>query len=58
MELYKKILYILLAILIFTIVMIVCIGKNGLFEREQKNYNQTHAEEMEDKENKVIINNN
>lgn len=54
MDLTKKILYTLLAILIATIIFIVLFGKNGLIKREQENYNETHVEEREE-ENKVVI---
>ncbi len=57
MSLTKKILYVLLAVLIFTIVMVVLVGNNGLIKQEQDHYNETHMEEREDNGNKVIINN-
>ena len=55
MDLTKKILYTLLAILIATIIFIVLFGNNGLIKREQENYNETHVEEREDEGNKIVI---
>ena len=56
MDLTKKILYILLALVIITLVFIFLFGKNGIIKREQENYNETHLEEMEDnRNNKVVI---
>lgn len=57
MDLTKKLLYILLAIVITALIILVLFGKNGLIKREQENYNETHVEEREDDSNRVIINN-
>jgi hypothetical protein len=57
MKLPKRILYILLTLVIATLVFIVLFGNNGIVKRERENYNETHREEMEDNNNKVIINN-
>ena len=57
MSLTKKLLFVLLGVLIFTIIMLVLVGNNGLIKQEQDHYNETHVEEREDAGNKVIINN-
>lgn len=57
MDLTRKLLYILLAVVIVAIIMLALFGKNGFIKREQEHYNETHTEEMQDNSNKVIINN-
>ena len=47
MSLTKKLLFILLGLTIFTIVMIVLFGNNGIIKQEQEHYNETHVEERE-----------
>ena len=57
MNLPKKILYILLALVIATLIFLVVFGNNGILKREREKYNETHVEEMEDNQkNKVVIN--
>ncbi|MBR2241146.1 MAG: hypothetical protein IJ890_07200 [Clostridia bacterium] len=47
---------IILAILaIFTIMMLVLVGKDGLISKEIQNYNDTHVEEDNEKQNNVVI---
>ena len=54
MTLTKKLLFVLLGVLIFTVIIFVLFGKNGVIQREQENYNETHMEEREDN-NQVVI---
>ena len=47
---------IILAILaIFTIMMLVLVGKDGLISKEIQNYNDTHVEEDNEKQNNEVI---
>jgi len=55
MSLTKKLLFTLLGVLIFTIIMVVLVGHNGLIQQETDHYNETHVEEREEKDNQVII---
>lgn len=55
MSLTKKLLFLLLGLTIFTIIMIVLFGPNGLVGQEKEHYNETHIEEMEDEGNRVIV---
>lgn len=42
----------LVLLTMFTIVMLTLVGKNGLINREIQDYNDTHAEEVEERQNK------
>lgn len=55
MSLTKKLLFLLLGLLIFTIIMIVLFGQNGIIKQETDHYNETHVEEREDKNNQVVV---
>lgn len=47
----KTIIWIVL-LTMFTILMLTLVGKNGLINREIQDYKDTHAEEVEERENK------
>ena len=55
MSITKKLLFTLLGVLIFTIIMVVLVGHNGIIKQETDHYNETHVEEKEEKSNQVII---
>ena len=43
--LIKGTVIVIIGLIIFTIVMLALVGKNGLINKEKDNYNQTHVEE-------------
>lgn len=53
----KRSLILLAVITIFTIIMLVLIGENGLVNQEIEDYNDTHVEENTEKKNdeKIVI---
>lgn len=42
----------LVLLTVFTIVMLVLVGKNGLIQREIQEYNDTHVEENSERQNR------
>lgn len=50
-SLIKKTLILLVALVIFTIVMLVLVGPNSIINQEKQKYDQTHVEEKMEKEN-------
>ena len=54
-SLIKKTLILLVALVIFTVVMLVLVGPNSLINQEKQKYDQTHVEEKLEKENKGEI---
>lgn len=55
MSLTKKLLFLLLGLLIFTIIMIILFGQNGIIKQEMDHYNETHIEEREENNNQVVV---
>lgn len=53
----KRSLILLVVITIFTIIMLVLIGENGLINQEIEDYNDTHVEENTEKktDEKIVI---
>ncbi|MCR5146880.1 MAG: hypothetical protein K6B70_06015 [Clostridia bacterium] len=51
-KLIRKTIIWLVLLTMFTILMLTLVGKNGLINREIEEYKATHAEEVEERENK------
>lgn len=51
----RRLLILLVAILIFTLLMLVLVGPNGLINQEIKEYNDTHVEENSEKNNEKVV---
>lgn len=59
-SLIKRTLILLVALLFFTIIMMVLVGPNSIINQEREKYDQTHVEEKTERENKeniVIVDN-
>lgn len=54
-KLIRRTLIILVALTIFTVMMLLLIGKNGLINQEIEKYNDTHVEENSEKENEKVV---
>ncbi len=56
----NAILIILLSITLVTVIAMVLLGENGLINQEKEKYNNTHVEELQEKQgnNVLVINNN
>ena len=55
-NIYKLTLTILISLIFITIIFMVLVGENGLINKTIKEYKDTHAEEVKEKEeNKVYI---
>ena len=54
-KLIRRTLIILVALTIFTVMMLLLIGKNGLISQEIEKYNDTHVEENSEKENEKVV---
>lgn len=57
--LVNAMIFILIGLVLLTIVIAVLTGKNGLINQEKEKYNETHVEEIQEKQgnNVVVINN-
>lgn len=54
--LVNAMLFILIGLIFLTVVMAVLTGENGLINQEKEKYNNTHTEEIEEKQgNNVIV---
>lgn len=51
----RRLLILLVAILLFTVMLLVLIGPNGLINQEIKDYNDTHVEENSEKRNEKVV---
>lgn len=59
-SLIKRTLILLVALIFFTIIMMVLVGPNSIINQEKEKYDQTHVEEKSEKANKgniVIVEN-
>ncbi len=54
-KLIRRTLIILVALTIFTVVMLLLVGKDGLINKEIKEYNDTHVEENSEKQNEKVV---
>ncbi len=54
-KLIRKVLILLGVITIFTIIMLVLLGENGLIKQEMDDYNDTHVEENSEKHNEKVV---
>ena len=54
-KLIRKVLILLGVITIFTIIMLVLLGENGLIKQEMDDYNDTHVEENAEKHNEKVV---
>ncbi len=54
-KLIRRTLIILVALTIFTVVMLLLVGKDGLINKEIKDYNDTHVEENSEKQNEKVV---
>ncbi len=50
-----KLLLLLAGLTIFTIFVYVLAGPNGLIQYEKDQYNETHSEEQQEKNNEVVV---
>ncbi len=54
-KLIRRTLIILVVLTIFTVVMLLLVGKNGLINKEIEDYNNTHVEENSEKQNEKVV---
>lgn len=45
----------IISLILFTIIMMVLLGKNGIINQEIKKYNDTHVEENAEKQNNEAV---
>lgn len=48
-------LFILIGLIFLTVIMAVLTGKNGLINQEKEKYNNTHVEEIEEKNGSNVV---
>ena len=54
-KLIRRTLIILVALTVFTVVMLLLVGKDGLINKEIEEYNDTHVEENSEKNNEKVV---
>lgn len=54
-KLIRRTLIILALLTVFTVVMLLLVGKDGLINKEIEEYNDTHVEENSEKQNEKVV---